>query len=227
MKATMSKTLYQKTSKGEIQVWEIRTEGSQIITTYGLKDGKMQTATKTAKGKNVGRANETTPEEQAVLEAESMYKKKMDKGYFPTEEEAQNNLVLLPMLAVDWFKHSKKYTEDDRFAVQPKLDGCLHEDSIVILETLGKKTIKDVVENRYDDRILSYNTKTGKTQYSKIKNFMKNISDISEECNDWYEIVTEDNKVIKITGNHRVWMPKLKCWRRVDELSEHDYFLIL
>jgi len=137
-------TLYQKTSKGEIQVWTISTSGASITTTYGLLGGKMQTAVKEVTGKNLGKSNETSPSEQAVLEAQSMIQKKRDKGYFDTIEEASYNQPILPMLAHDWFKHKSKYSDGDVFFVQPKLDGvrCLAQwDGVgnVILRSRGNK----------------------------------------------------------------------------------------
>lgn len=41
----------------------------------------------------------------------------------------------------------------------------------------------------------------------------------------WYSIELADGKKIRITGNHPIYLPKLKCWRRVDELKEGDIVL--
>ena len=117
----MFKKLYAKGKNKEIRVWNVRTEGPDIITEHGQLDGKMQISRKTAKAKNIGKSNETSPEEQAVLQATSMYKKQIDKGYFLTIEEAQSKTVLLPMLAnkFDDKKHKISYP----CITQPKLDG--------------------------------------------------------------------------------------------------------
>jgi predicted DNA-binding WGR domain protein len=64
-------TLYKKTITGADQFWSIETEDNTILTCWGQVGGKEQTATETiAAGKNIGRANETTPEEQAQIEAQ-------------------------------------------------------------------------------------------------------------------------------------------------------------
>lgn len=56
--------------------------GAQIITYKGLIGGTIQSDTKDIDvGKNLGRANETTPLEQALSEANSTYNKLLDKGY--------------------------------------------------------------------------------------------------------------------------------------------------
>lgn len=120
------RTLYKKDSKGKIRVWSIHTKGSDLIQKSGLLDGKLVENTKTCKSKNVGKSNSTTPEKQALLELESEYKSKLDGGYFETVEEAENNIVLLPMLAKSFNDHKHKIDWKNCF-IQPKLDGqrCL------------------------------------------------------------------------------------------------------
>jgi DNA ligase-1 len=63
-------------------MWSIGVEKNIIITEHGQKGGKIQHAEETIKeGKNVGRSNETTPEEQALAEATSKWEGKVKKGY--------------------------------------------------------------------------------------------------------------------------------------------------
>jgi DNA ligase-1 len=118
--------LYKKDSKGKIRVWIGHTNGAELIEEYGLIDGKLANSSKTCKAKNVGKANETTPEEQALAELESRIKNKLDKGYFRTEEEARTVKVIAPMLAKNYHKEKKKIDWKTAY-VQPKLDGmrCL------------------------------------------------------------------------------------------------------
>ena len=89
--------LYHQTKNGTMHQWTIWTEGADIVTEYGQIDGKMQVARKTAIGKNIGKSNETTPEEQAVLEATAMHKNRLDRKYRRTIEEAEKE-VFLPTL---------------------------------------------------------------------------------------------------------------------------------
>ena len=67
-------TLYGHTTAAAIKVWNCRIEDhgteSHIIITHGLENGKQQETTRRVKeGKNIGRANATTPWTQAVAEA--------------------------------------------------------------------------------------------------------------------------------------------------------------
>lgn len=122
-------TLYRKTATGADQLWEISTTGSTIITRFGQVNGKIQEARDTVVGgKNAGRSNATTPQQQAEAEAQSQWEKKLKKGYVQSLGDAQAGKVdsiieggYFPMLA-------HKYNErgdDITFPafLQPKLDG--------------------------------------------------------------------------------------------------------
>lgn len=76
--------LYHQAKSGKIHVWRVWTEGDTIVTEHGQVDGEKLTARKRATPKNVGRSNETTAEEQARLEAKSMWQKKRDHKYHLT-----------------------------------------------------------------------------------------------------------------------------------------------
>ena len=133
MAILLEETLYNLDTRGSVRQWSISVEKSVtsdeavIEILQGLKDGKL-TSRKTiiSKGKNIGKANETTPYQQAVSEAKSKTKKQRDKGY---QEEVpdvsslgKNGLGFAkPMLALDR-KKAKVVTLAD-YTVQPKLDG--------------------------------------------------------------------------------------------------------
>jgi DNA ligase-1 len=136
-------TLYKRSSKGATQVWNIcvqqSTDGFDVVTEYGQEDGKMQVSrVKITKGKNIGRGNETTAEEQAVSEAKSKWNKQLDKGY---SQNGPAEFNLLPMLAQDYTKQGKKIVFPSFY--QPKLDGfrCLarYENGKVVLTTRNGK----------------------------------------------------------------------------------------
>lgn len=112
-----------KVKNQKIRVWEAVADGDEILITHGELGGRCQTRRKKCTGKNKGRANETTPEQQAHLECESLHKKQWDRGYRDTIEQAESAVLYLPMLA-------KPYTyplSKDVMMGQPKLDGirCL------------------------------------------------------------------------------------------------------
>lgn len=123
-------TLYKKGAAGELLQWSIHVEGSTLVTTWGRVDGTMQTARDTIKeGKNLGKKNETTPEQQAQAEALSRWEKQLKaKGYAQSEVDAEagkRDARVLGgidvMLAHRYDEHGHKI-QFPAFA-QPKLDG--------------------------------------------------------------------------------------------------------
>lgn len=98
-----AKVLFGKDKAGGYKHWCIQTQGDEMIISYGKVGGKITTKVEKVKGKNIGRANETSPEEQAELEAMSRYRKQLDKGYRENKEDLEE-LPLLPMLASDYLK---------------------------------------------------------------------------------------------------------------------------
>lgn len=113
--------LYSRTVRGQVQTWQIEVKGHRYRTTEGLDGGALTTSAWTAaKPKNVGRANQTSASEQAILEAKSRYQKKIDKGY-STDRAAIDSGPFKPMLAKDW----TDYGADMPMPVfsSPKMDG--------------------------------------------------------------------------------------------------------
>lgn len=113
--------IYKKDSKGKIRVYKTSTNGGTLIQETGVLDGNLVKNETECKPKNVGKSNETTGAQQALLEMDSRVKKKLKEGYFKTVQEAQDNIVILPMLAKSY---DKEYTKILYPCYgQPKLDG--------------------------------------------------------------------------------------------------------
>ncbi len=111
--------LYKKTATGAIQTWQMQIQNNQHCVISGQEGGKKVTSSwTTCTPKNVGRANETTAEEQAMLEVKAKYKKKLDGEYYNDILKANTPKIFKPMLA-------HKYKGGLTFPVhtQPKLDG--------------------------------------------------------------------------------------------------------
>jgi ATP-dependent DNA ligase len=132
---------------GKTMVWSIKVEEDAdghgvIIVTRGYEGGVMQTDVKVIEeGKNIGKKNETSPLEQAILEARSTWNKKEAAGYVEVEAKgaaatsasasaaaissdkstAITTTIPMPMLA-NKYEEKKKYVKFPCF-VQPKFDG--------------------------------------------------------------------------------------------------------
>jgi DNA ligase-1 len=116
--------LFKLTSTGDIQEWGMELEGNRYRTISGRLHGTPVTSTwvEVTEGKNLGKANETTPEEQAKLEVEAIYRKKQEQGKYATSiadiDDARES-YFSPMLA-------EKFDPDrlhGAFYIQPKLNG--------------------------------------------------------------------------------------------------------
>jgi len=78
---------------------------------------------------------------------------------------------------------------------------CLFPDSLIQLKENGTKTIKEVVDNKISDMVLSFDEVTYQVEYSEILNWVKN-----ENSSEWLEIELEDGNIIKVTPNHRMFV---------------------
>jgi DNA ligase-1 len=124
-RTTFSK-LYSMTKTGSIRVWSIETNDDTITVVYGALDGASVTNLSVIKGVNIGRANETTPSEQAILEATAKHKAKKQEGYTEDLEGLQNNTtakILLPMLANKFLEKQHLLSDKMLVGLQPKIDG--------------------------------------------------------------------------------------------------------
>lgn len=81
-------TLYQKSRKGAVKQWTLSVKGNQITTTWGQKNGKMQTTVDDVKSKGrIGTKAFKTPEEQALLEYERTITAMKERGYVENEKD--------------------------------------------------------------------------------------------------------------------------------------------
>lgn len=207
-------TLFKLTSTNAIQQWTIRVEGRDIVTEFGQVDGKMQVTQDTIKsGKNLGRSNETTEQEQACAEAHAKWEKQKKKGYVERISDAERGKVdeliqggISPMLAFPFNKqgHKIKYPA----YIQKKYDGCrmiaMLRDGKCTLWSRTRKPITSLphiikeIENRFKKDVIL----DGEAYNDKFKdNFEELIHLVRQEEPDpnhtevqyhVYDIVTQD-----------------------------------
>ena len=192
------KTLYCVNKSGGVQEWHVWADKDKVIVEHGKLGGKLQRKETTCTPKNIGRANETTPEQQAALEAQSKWNKQYDKYYRETVEEARELLTEGVMLAQDYTKHPN-YLED-RFYCSRKLDGCFSY-GVTVLTCKGLLKIGDIVENKIECKVLSFNEDTEKLEYKPIKNYFNNGE---KAKGSWFNLV-DNGKCYGITKNHKVY----------------------
>jgi DNA ligase-1 len=115
-------TLYKRATNGKIVEHTIEVENNCFRTISGYTDGLKTTSEWTCcSGKNIGKKNETTPNEQAMAEAKAMWTKRVELGNFENINDIDNEVYFSPMLAHKWEDRKDKV----KYPVysQPKLDG--------------------------------------------------------------------------------------------------------
>lgn len=115
-------TIYKRTKTGATQEWTIEVEGNKYRSHSGQVGGQITTNEWTVCfGKNVGRANSTTDEEQAMAEAVAKRTKKLESGYFEDVNNINEQQYFEPMLAAKW----EDYKDKIQYPIysQAKLDG--------------------------------------------------------------------------------------------------------
>lgn len=125
--------LYKQDKSDKTRIWKLTAtchndSSYWIEVDYGQKDGKIVHTEKEVKiGKNIGKKNETTTEQQLILICDKTFKDKIEKEeYSQTENSIKTNKSFKPMLADKWNPESTtKRKIDITFPcfVQPKLDG--------------------------------------------------------------------------------------------------------
>lgn len=100
---------------------------------------------------------------------------------------------------------------------------CFHYNSLITTDK-GNLKIGDIVNNKIDCNVLSYNHNTNKYEFKKITNYFKN--NVQENLIE-LEILGEDNKIhkIKCTKNHKIYTEN-RGYVEADLLTEKDKVLI-
>jgi len=115
-------TIYKLTKTGATQEWTIEVSDNKYRTHSGQCGGQITTnAWTVVYGKNIGRANATTDNEQAMAEAVAKRTKKLESGYFEDVNNINEQQYFEPMLAAKW----EDYKDKIQYPIysQPKLDG--------------------------------------------------------------------------------------------------------
>lgn len=96
----------------------------------------------------------------------------------------------------------------------PKTDQerCLSGDTVIKTKN-GHMTIKEICDSKWSIPVLTFNHVTHELEYKPIIGW----STMTRK-NNWFKITTKSGKTLTVTGNHKVWIDDLECYRRVDEL---------
>ncbi len=220
----MKTTLYQLHLTGRLKHMIIVVKENIIVTEWWTskedEDGKKQVTRETVYGKNKGKSNETSDNEQAILEYERKIKKKKEEGYVETREDAilGEEIVVSSPLTQSFAPCkpiSKLKKEDEPYngswLAERKFDG-----SCILLHNTGKEKIG------YTRRIKPI------TEILGVVNEIKNALDkLPEESLIIGELIAfnkdgnEDSKILKAVTTETTTVAKAKS--KYDSLLREGY----
>jgi hypothetical protein len=96
------------------------------------------------------------------------------------------------------------------------VDECIRRNTLICLKNGKIKPIQDI---KIGDMVKSYNTTSKKIEYKKVLNTWKNLQK-SNSCSYFIEIKLEDNSIIHLTPNHKVYTQR--GYIRADKVRETD-----
>ena len=237
MKQFKFETLYKKSNiEGKINEWNIEIEGSKYRTISGYTDGIKTTSEWTdCNSMNLGKKNSTTPEQQALKEAKSIYKKKIEKGFTDNIYNIHNSCIFFePMLAENF----KDYINDlpSNMCIQPKLDGVR-----CIINKNGMKTRngKDIVAcphifNHIKDIFLTYPDLVldGELYNHILKNDFNKIISLVKKLKPTNEDIKLSADLIKYNiydcsnDNLLNYSDRLKLLKSIEILNKDPFLLV-
>jgi ATP-dependent DNA ligase len=93
-------TLFKRTSTGNIQEWTIEVRGNTFVTRSGQVGGVItESKPTTCVPKNLGKSNQSSPEEQAIIEATAKYDKQLKSKYKLNINDIDTKTFISPTLA--------------------------------------------------------------------------------------------------------------------------------
>ncbi|CAH9017321.1 putative nucleic acid-binding, OB-fold protein [Vibrio phage 193E37-1] len=224
-------------STGKMQTWEGWTVRNEVCCAYGQLGGKIQTQSYKAEGKNVGRSNETSDVEQAIVELQAMYESQIsNKHYRVTQEEAKkfSESNREPRKVTNYKDRYNKMSDTLLTSIKKDgsracvLDGILYS-KIGRPEEIKIKHLKDVVESlaflniaNFDAEVYAEGLSLQRIRSAWLKpiktskEIIKIAKDLAKKRNE--EVPTPDGNVelddaVKYLGYHpNEDAPKLKFW---------------
>jgi len=118
-------TLFTRDTLGNIRLWWMEQKENKYRTHSGIQDGQIVISEWTeVEGKNIGKKNATTSEQQASSEIDAKYKKQLKTGYHKSIKDVDKHRYVEPMLAKLYKDYASKIElEKGKWAIQCKFNG--------------------------------------------------------------------------------------------------------
>lgn len=101
------------------------------------------------------------------------------------------------------------------FIASEKIHGCLRYDTLVTTKEFGDIPIREIVDNKLECRVLTKNLTTHENEWNKVLNSWHSKDDTKK----WFKVTLEDDTVLYMTGNHRVYLPLTNEYISCDKLE--------
>ena len=225
-------TLYKRDKKGKVRAWTIEHDAVSYWTISGIyPDGKMtKTAPTFVEQKNVGKANETSLEQQVLNEVASKIQYQIDQGFtyeIPTEEKRFE-----VSLANKYQDRQEKGKLDFPYIVEPKLDGvrCYikmvdgdirmfsrkHKEFVACPHIAANEFVTKFFE-MYPDAILD-----GELYNHNLKDDFNKIVSLVKKTKPKYEDLIESAKLVQYHcfDSYYPSEPQMKYWDRKVRIAD-------
>lgn len=182
--------LYKLDSKNKIRVLDIFAEKDKLVCESGILGGNLVRHEKVCKIHNLNKSNQTTPEEQTILEIESKVKEKINEGYFENLGDINKTVTILPMLAKDFKKIKPEKIDWKNAYGQVKFDGqrmmAIKKEGKVTLMSRGGKEILtlDHIKYQLENKLIPDGIYDGEAYCKELETFqgqMKAIKKVGPE----------------------------------------------
>lgn len=223
--------LYKRDKKGKLMEWNIWHDGVSYTTSSGYVGGAItETLPTIVKQKNVGKANETSFEQQVLNEVASKIQYQIDHGYsyeIPSEEKRFE-----VSLADKYSDRQEKGKLDFPYIVEPKLDGlrCYikmvdgeirmfsrgHKEFVSCPHIKENEFVKKFFET-YPDAILD-----GELYNHDLKNDFNKIVSLVKKTKPKPEDLEESSKLVQYHcfDSYYPSEPQMKYWDRKVRIAD-------
>ena len=225
-------TLYKRDKKGKVRAWTIEHDAVSYWTISGIHpDGKMtKTAPTFVEQKNVGKANETSLEQQVELEVKSKIQYQIDHGF--TYEIPAEEREFAVSLADKYVDRLEKGKVDFPYIVEPKLDGvrCYikmvdgdirmfsrnHKEFVACPHIVTNEFVQKFFE-LYPDAILD-----GELYNHELKDDFNKIVSLVKKTKPKYEDLIESAKLVQYHcfDSYYPSEPQLNYWDRKFRIAD-------
>jgi RNA ligase (TIGR02306 family) len=94
---------------------------------------------------------------------------------------------------------------------------CVSGDTLVETD-VGFKTIKEVVETKFQGKVKSFNHGTNAVEFHNVIGW----SAMPNEKEQWLKITTKSGKTIFVTKNHKIWNASTKSYQEASTLNNGE-----